>query len=391
MKKSLIALALMGAFSGAAIAQSNVTLYGILDVNVQRNDPKEGNATTTTGVNGGHQSGNRWGVRGSEALGGGMSAIFTLESGFNIDDGTTAQSNSTIPVTSPVTPPTQRLFGRQAWAGIQFDNAKMAVVAGRIASFSSGTGSFDFFGQVDPFLTGFGDSSLGSTFTSAGALRLDNTIAVVGGPWAGFRGGAAYSFNVAGAEAAGSSNNNTAIALGAAWSGGPFMVGVTYDIVDVAQNGVALGGTNPVVPAGAPDQKHLQIGGTWDLKFVKLHAAYAKEDNVYFTSGVGINLDAGADADAWMLGVTVPLFGGQFLASYQDRDGDPIQVRIGSTTAPLVTRERDLSVWAIGYTYPLSRRTNAYINWSSRDGEKSANGNSTIDRNQGTIGIRHLF
>ena len=38
------------------------------------------------------------------------------------------------------------------------------------------------------------------------------------------------------------------------------------------------------IPAGAPDQKHLQIGGTWDLKFVKLHAGYAKEDNVYVTS-----------------------------------------------------------------------------------------------------------
>ena len=63
MKKSLIALALMGAFSGAAFAQSNVTLYGILDVNVQRNDP-DGNNTATTGVNSGHQSGNRWGVRG---------------------------------------------------------------------------------------------------------------------------------------------------------------------------------------------------------------------------------------------------------------------------------------------------------------------------------------
>jgi predicted porin len=40
MKKSLIALAVFGAFSGAALAQSNVTLYGILDVNYQRNDPQ---------------------------------------------------------------------------------------------------------------------------------------------------------------------------------------------------------------------------------------------------------------------------------------------------------------------------------------------------------------
>jgi predicted porin len=384
MKKSLIALALMGAFSGAAIAQSNVTLYGILDVNLQRNDPKEGNATSTTGVNGGHQSGNRWGVRGAEALGGGMSAIFTLEGGFDIDTGLQAQGG--------------RLFGRQGWAGLKFDNANVAVVAGRIASFSSGTGSFDSFGAVDPFLTGFGDSSLGSTFTSSGALRLDNTIAVVGGPWAGFKAGAAYSFNAAGQEAAGSGNNSTAVALGAAWGSGPFYIGVTYDIIDPANSGLAVAGS-PIIAGNAPDQKHLQIGGTFDLKFMKLHAAYAKEDNVYFTSGIGVNIDAGADADAWMLGVTVPLFGGQLLGSYQSRDGDPISTRICTTGQSVaqcsanaaVTRERDITVWAIAYAYPLSRRTNLYVNWSSRDGDKSANGNSTIDRNQGTLGVRHLF
>lgn len=380
MKKSLIALALMGAFSGAAVAQSNVTLYGILDVNIQRNDPDTG--TSTTGINSGHQSGSRFGLRGSEALGGGMSAIFTLESGYNIDSGTSAQGG--------------RLFGRQAWAGLKWDNANIAVVAGRLATFSSGTGSFDYFGQIDPFLTGFGESSLGSTFTSAGALRVDNTVAVVGGPWAGFRAGAAYSFNVAGAEGAGSSNNNTAIALGAAWGGGPFVVAVTYDIVGPAQNPLVLAGS-PVVPAGSDDQKHLQIGGTWDLKFVKLHAAYAMEDNVYFTSGIGLNPDAGADADSFMVGVTVPLFGGQFLFSYQDRNGDPVSVRIGSTTAPLVTRERDLDVWAIGYTYPLSRRTNLYGNWSSKSGDlyntTAANVRTTtnLGNNQLTFGVRHLF
>ncbi len=377
MKKSLIALALMGAFSGAAFAQSNVTLYGIVDVNIQRNDPDTG--TSITGINSGHQSGSRFGLRGSEALGGGMSAIFTLEAGYAIDSGTSLQGN--------------RLFGRQAWAGLQWDAAKVAVVAGRIATFSSGTGSFDYFGQIDPFVTGFGDSSLGSTFTSAGALRVDNTIAVVGGPWAGFRGGAAYSFNVAGAEAAGSSNNNTAIALGAAWGGGPFVVAVTYDIVGPAQAGVPAAG----IPANASDQKHLQIGGTWDLKIVKLHAAYAMEDNVYFTSGIGINPDAGADADSFMLGVTVPLFGGQLLGSYQDRSGDPVSLRIGSTTAPLVTRERDVDVWAIGYTYPLSRRTNLYGNYSQKNGEvfetNAANVRTKTDlgNNQLTFGIRHLF
>jgi predicted porin len=48
-------------------------------------------------------------------------------------------------------------------------------------------------------------------------------------------------------------------------------------------------------------------------------------------------------------------------------------------------------VWAIGYTYPLSRRTNLYANYSDRDGEKSALGVGSIDRSQATIGVRHLF
>lgn len=378
MKKSLIALALMGAFSGAAFAQSSVTLYGILDVNLQRNDPKEGTCwtdrvggssavcSTTTGVNGGHQSGNRWGVRGTEALGGGMSAIFTLEGGFSIDTGTLGQND--------------RLFGRQAWAGLQFDNAKVAIAAGRIASFSSGTGAFDLFGFVDPFLTGFGDSGLQNTFTSAASLRTDNTIAIVGGPWAGFRAGAGYSFNVSGSEGAGSSNNNRAMVTGLQYAWGPLQVAFTYDVLQPAN-------------AALDDEKHIQVGGTWDFKVAKLHLAYAKEDNVYFAwsggNATAPNLvDPGADADAWMVGVTVPLFGGQLLGSYQERDGDPIT--IGTGTAASV-RERDLSVWAFAYTYPLSRRTNVYVNFSSKDGEKSANGVAGIDRNQATLGVRHLF
>src|SRR5512134_4066319 len=101
MKKSLIALAVFGAFSGAALAQSNVTLYGILDVNYQRNDPEVGDSTS--GINGGHQSGNRFGLRGSEALGGGWNAVFTIEGGFNIDTGTSGQSSAACGGATPAT------------------------------------------------------------------------------------------------------------------------------------------------------------------------------------------------------------------------------------------------------------------------------------------------
>ena len=107
MKKSLIALAVLAA-SGAAMAQSSVTLYGIADAYVGSSKTEVGGvgqrqtAVNTSGVNG-----SRWGLKGSEDLGGGMKAIFTLESGFSLDTGASAQNGT--------------LFSRQALVGLQSD------------------------------------------------------------------------------------------------------------------------------------------------------------------------------------------------------------------------------------------------------------------------------
>jgi predicted porin len=101
MKKSLVALAAL-AVVGAASAQSSVTLYGVVDVNV--NSTKQAGTSLTSMSSGGLQ-GSRWGVRGVEDLGGGLSGIFRLESGHSTDDGFMAQGN--------------RLFGRQATVGLQ--------------------------------------------------------------------------------------------------------------------------------------------------------------------------------------------------------------------------------------------------------------------------------
>ena len=378
MKKNLIALALLGAFSGAALAQSNVTLYGIFDVNFQYNDPDTG--TSTRGINSGHQSGSRWGIRGSEALSPNLNAVFTLEGGMTVDDGFQAQGG--------------RLFGRQAWGGLS--GGWGTLVAGRIATFSSGTGSFDMIGNADPFATGFGDSSMGSTFTPAGALRLDNTVLYRSPTFGGFQLGAGYSFNAAGVEVPGSGGNNRVAFFGAQFSAGPFWAAVTYDVIDIVDNAFTIGGVT-VFP-NASDQKMLQIGATFDLKFLKIHGAYGKEDHVVFTSGIGLQPTPGADADEWLVGLTIPLFGGNILASYQDRDGDPVGVCVGAfvpatngCSTPLVTREADRTVWAVGYTYPLSRRTNLYINYSDSDGEHFISGSTALDRKQYTAGIRHLF
>lgn len=393
MKKKLIALALFGAFSGAALAQSNVTLYGILDVNFQYNDPDLSGASSTRGINSGHQSGSRWGIRGSEALSPNLNAVFTAEGGMNVDTGTSAQSG--------------QLFGRQIWAGLS--GGWGTVVAGRLATFSSGTGSFDLFGNTDPFLTGFGDSSLGSTFTPSSTLRVDNAVLYSSPTFGGFKFGAGYTFNGFGGEGAGSGNNNRGWFFGASFASGPFFAAATYDIIDVIDTGVAGGAAAPRLPTGASDQRMLQLGATFDLKFLKLHAGYAKEDSVWLTTGFALQPDAGADADAWMGGITVPLGGGSLLGSYQKRLGDSVNVCLSATVAgacpaaSVQNRERDVRVWAVGYTYPLSRRTNLYATYSDRDEELlfSTAGVPTsgrvdqqrpaVDRKQYTVGVRHLF
>ncbi|HKO68398.1 MAG TPA: porin [Burkholderiaceae bacterium] len=390
MKKNLIALAIFGAFSGAALAQSNVTLYGIIDVNYQYNDPDASGASSTSGINSGHQSGSRFGIRGSEALSPNLNAVFTIEGGMDVSTGTSLQGG--------------RLFGRQAWGGLS--GGWGTLVLGRVATFSSGTGSFDMFGSVDPFLTGFGDSSLGSTFTPSGALRLDNSALYQSPSFGGFKFGAGYSFNGNGSEVAGSGNNNKVWFFGANFAAGPFFAAVTYDTIDLANGPVSGSAATPAIPANANDQKMLQIGGTFDLKFLKLHAAYAKEDNVWFNVGLGGVPDPGANADAWMAGVTIPLFGGSLLGSYQDRSGDGVNVctgvpgTAGACSAAIVNREVEKKVWAIGYAYPLSRRTNLYINFSDTDTEVRTTAvapalpvstTGEAGRKQYTIGMRHLF
>jgi general bacterial porin, GBP family len=380
MKKNLIALAVFGAFSGAALAQSNVTLYGIIDVGYRVQDPESG--SKIDGIDSGLQSGNRWGIRGSEALSRNLNAVFTIEGGFTLDNGVTAQSSAacsgtTIPAAQPqnstvCSGATQsRLFSRQAWGGLAGNWG--TAVGGRVATFSSGTGSFDMYGPTDPFGTGFTGQG-GLIFSSANALRVDNAVLYQSPTWGGFKFGTGYSFNGSGTENA--TNNVDVWFSGLSFAIGPFWAAATYDVIDI--------------PGAGSDQKNLQLGATFDLKFLKIHAGYAKEDDQRVFNSLGIT--SGADADAWMVGVSIPLFGGSLFGSYQDYNGDAVTLAVPVAVPPAAPTvdERDMTIWAIGYTYPLSRRTNLYAAYGDNDAEKTIN-NTSLDRRVYSVGIRHLF
>jgi predicted porin len=386
MKKVLLAGCISAAFAGAASAQSSVTLYGIVDIGIQWNEFGVNAGTSSApqyvqesnwGVDSGYQSGSRFGLRGSEVLGGGWNAAFTLEGGINVDTGTSGQGG--------------RLFGRQAWLGLQ-QSTFGTFALGRIATPSSTTGSFDMFARVDPFSGGFGLNQIGSTFIAAnsGVSRWDNSAIWASPSWAGFKLAAQYSFNTNNAETAPSDSNTTAYSLAGSWGWDWLYVVGTYDVYQFP----TTGGASTV---GAPDQKLFQIGATLDFKIVKLYGAYARQDNINNT--VQTNLFPGYpvpvtayDNNAWMLGVTVPLFGGNIRASYQYSDGD----NVNTATYQF---EPDYSVWGVGFDYPFSPRTNIYVGYGQREWDGTivqtplplSTPSQRVDRAQFALGLRHLF
>ncbi|KIG01416.1 porin [Caballeronia concitans] len=118
-----VAVASITFASGAARAQSSVTLYGIADVGVEYLNNTSAGGSQVREVSG-NLSGSRWGLKGVEDLGGGMKAIFDVENGFNINDGTTAQSTRGLGANATTT---TRLFGRQAWVGLLYKGQQLTL------------------------------------------------------------------------------------------------------------------------------------------------------------------------------------------------------------------------------------------------------------------------
>uniref|UniRef100_UPI003A90687B porin n=1 Tax=Dakarella massiliensis TaxID=1506471 RepID=UPI003A90687B len=121
MKKSLLALALLGAFTASAFAEPSVTLYGRIDtglVYTHKNLDNTAGSTDTFSMDSGVTTGSRWGLKGSEDIGN-AKVGFVLESGFNSDDGASSDKES-------------RLFGREAQVNVS--GAYGTLYAGRFAS-----------------------------------------------------------------------------------------------------------------------------------------------------------------------------------------------------------------------------------------------------------------
>ncbi len=359
MKKSLIALALIGTFSGAAVAQSNVTLYGILDVNYMWQEGPTNVGTSTaprieqesvSAINSGHQSGSRWGLRGSEALGGGLSAIFALEGGYDIDRGTQGQGG--------------RLFGRQAYAGLS--GGWGSVVAGRLATFSSGTGDFDMIGRVDPFATGFGLASAGSTFISMNALRVDNTVAYVSPTMAGFKAGVGYSTRIDGAEVAPSEQQRARDAVRCQLVERSLLRGRDVRRREQRRAAPRTRSTSRSAARSTSLPSACTPGGPTSRtsppspreRAEPVRSSRCRPASRTSTRPPGCSAPPGRSAR-------------RSRCSARTRRSTRTARRLARSTS-----SRTTTSWRIGATYNLSRRTNLYTSWASRDSDGTLVGNA---------------
>lgn len=376
-KLSAAVLATM-ALGTTAQAQSSVTLYGLIDGGLRYQSVSLANGDGATNFGGayGVQSGNRFGLRGSEDLGNGNRATFQLENGFDLGNGTSQQGG--------------RMFGRQAWFGLQ-NTAWGDVRLGRMTNLASDW----LVGAVDPFAAGFGQLNMGHAFTSGNTLRLDNTLMYRSPVMNGFQAGLGYSFATGLTSNGGTTgygfatnDNSRQLTLGAKYANGPVYVAASYDKAYAAESSVQNGQT----------VNNWSLGGSYDLKVVKLAVGYGQtRDGFWAGSGAGgtgatmglnpagnnsaLVFAPGVGYNSYIVGATVPVNSvSRVLVSWT--------MIAPNTNMQDAYNAQNQNSYNLGYTYDFTKRTNLYayvgqsVNYATVDTAKS-----TVVG----VGMRHQF
>jgi general bacterial porin, GBP family len=359
MKKTLISVAVLGAMSSAAFAQSNVTIYGIVDAGIV--SERGGKAGNVTKVSSGTANASRIGFRGTEDLGGGLSAIFTLETGYKVDDGQLDATNT--------------LFNRQAFVGLR------SATAGTITIGRQYTPWYNALAQVaDPFAAGLAGSAK-NLFPANGAnLRNSNAVVYQTPVFNGFSGEVFYGFGEQSESSAGRQ-----VSAAVSYSNGPLNARLAYN----NRNNDTATGIAPTVERGIGHNSLLAVN--YDFTVVKVFAAYGANKGLnsstlpnaaaYTTAPITASLDT---RNA-LLGVQVPVGpSGKLIASAIHTDDRE-------------SFNRDANQYAIGYMHDLSKRTAAYVSYAKIDNKNGASytvgGNTEVGSGDSAfnVGLRHSF
>lgn len=383
MKKTSLALALLGTFAGATSAQT-VTLYGRASVTAVAESGGDrsllGDDTVYRLRDGGEatgKGGSRWGLRVKEDLGGGLSANAVLESGFNLDDGSSRQSS--------------RLFGRQAYVGL--DSKSLGEIRlGRNLTATRGV-----LNEIDPSNNGelklyaSRAISAGAGFTSPGTGslvlftdfggRIDNSVTYLSPKFGGLQviaqvgaGEGQTPFGVTAGNPPGAARYQS---LSLAYGAGPLKVGLSYEAYD---------GFDETY------NKTLTFGGNYDLGFAKLHAGIqrtsdAGQQGALGTTGTGAfgpsaNFN---DRNAYLVGAVVPFGKAELKVSYASTDFERDVGNYNGTS----TNELDLTKLGASLHYNLSKRTSVFTGFNLYGGD--LDDHLVVKRELMLFGMAHAF
>ncbi|NDP49311.1 MAG: porin [Sulfuriferula multivorans] len=323
--KKILAIAIATAFAAPAFAAtSNVDIYGNLHMSVDYLDNGNDSGTNVS------SNASSIGFKGSEDLGGGLNAIWQVESQINGDAGSTGGAFNSQ---------------RDTFVGLSGGFGTM-----RLGYFDTPTKQLSR--KLDLFNNKIGDSrnvlrSNATTGTGGNAWeeRFNNGVRYDTPSFGGFTANVHYStnFDSTGATA---TNNNDAYSVGANYANGPLFVGATYQ-----RNNLATPAVPPVGFTG--DETNMRLGAGFNMGDLKLVALYSKSEDQRGTNG--------ADRDVWGVGAGYKLGNGEIKAQYykaSDEDGS-----VASTGAKM---------YAVGYDYNLSKRTQAYVAYSKTKNDSGA-------------------
>ena len=342
MKKSLIALAVLAA-SGAAMAQSSVTLYGIADVwfGGLKADQQAADPDRVTKLDSGGVNTSRWGLKGSEDLGGGLKAVFNFESAVAVDSGA---SNG---------------FSRVSYVGVSGGFGE--VLLGK-----PWTAIDDIMGASN---SGF-DSKLSATngvwvANNIYAGNPGNTIKYTTPSFGGVTGAVAYSLDE-------TPNQSTDIVdFAVSYAGGPATANLGYQVQKDAGD----------------DLKIMTVNGTYNFGVAKLLARYAKTSAGDF------------DAKDYQIGVDVPVSSALTLsAGYAQSKRSDVAAAVIAFENANYADFLDLGIYngkkntgySVAAAYSLSKRTTVYGGVSTAKGEDAA-GADVSKRQLYAVGVNHKF
>jgi len=334
MKMKLFAAAVAALAAGGAYAQSSVTLYGVIDAGVEYQN-HQANAVGSHDVvrlNSGGMSGSRWGLRGVEDLGGGLKGVFVLESGFNVDTGTSGQGG--------------RLFGRQAFVGLSSQYGQLTL--GRHQ-----TPFYDFGLAFDPMAiaSNYSITAQAPEFQS----RADNSIKYVG-TFGGLTGALLYStgtntgassasiYQGINGEVPGNYHLGREMSASVLYSGGPFSVGAIYDETNAG-----------IAAADGAKIRRASVAGTYAFGPAKVFAGYRYAHalgGAVLPGGInnvdGLNKVANVSNLYWLgmgyqLTPALSLTGAAYYQDFRNTGADPWS-------------------FVVSTDYAFSKRTDAYFN-----------------------------